>query len=52
MGAPLSEPERATADLVRIAGQIDRLEELAKGWDEHHAGTLLAIKTSIADLNR
>lgn len=40
------------ADLARIAGQIARLEEIALHWDEHHAGTLSAIKASIEELNR
>jgi Fe-S cluster biogenesis protein NfuA/nitrite reductase/ring-hydroxylating ferredoxin subunit len=40
------------ADLARIAGQITRLEEIARDWDEHHAGTLSAIKSSIEELNR
>ena len=52
MGAPLPESEHATADLARIAGQIARLEEIAQNWDEHHAGTLSAIKSSIEELNR
>ena len=39
-------------ELARIAGQIARLEEIAAGWDETHAGTLSAIKSSIEELNR
>ncbi|MFZ5559023.1 MAG: NifU family protein [Pseudomonadota bacterium] len=39
-------------DLVRLASQIARLEEVAAGWDEHHAGTLTAMKAAIEELNR
>ncbi len=67
MAAQLPEPELASSamshadvahaqlageDLARVAGQIARLEEIARGWDEHHAGTLAAIKASIEELNR
>ena len=51
MGASLPESEHAAADLARIAGQIASLEAIARDWDEHHAGTLRAIKTSIEELN-
>src|SRR5689334_4984317 len=50
---PLPAPAADPADeLARIAGQIARLEEIARDWDEHHAGTLTAIKGSIEELNR
>jgi nitrite reductase/ring-hydroxylating ferredoxin subunit/Fe-S cluster biogenesis protein NfuA len=52
MAAQLPESELASEALARIAGQIDRLEEIAAGWDAHHAGTLTAIKSAIEELNR
>ena len=58
MNAPLSQanasatpsPDSA-AELARIAGQIAMLEAIAQTWDEHHAATLTAIKSSIEELN-
>lgn len=44
--------ELASDDLARLASQITRLEEIAQNWDEHHAGTLSAIKAAIEELNR
>lgn len=52
MAAELPESESASEALARLAGQIDRLEALAAGWDEHYAGTLSAIKSAIEELNR
>jgi nitrite reductase/ring-hydroxylating ferredoxin subunit/Fe-S cluster biogenesis protein NfuA len=52
MNAPMPEPNPAADELARIAGQIARLEEIAGDWDEHHAGTLAAIKSAIEELNR
>jgi Fe-S cluster biogenesis protein NfuA/nitrite reductase/ring-hydroxylating ferredoxin subunit len=49
---PEPEPESAGAALARLAGQIARLEQIAGGWGEPHAGTLRAIKSSIEELNR
>jgi len=51
MNAPLPESRASADDLARLAGQIARLEEIARGWDEHHAGVLSAIKSSIEALN-
>jgi Fe-S cluster biogenesis protein NfuA/nitrite reductase/ring-hydroxylating ferredoxin subunit len=47
-----SEPEPAGAALARLAGQIARLEQIASGWEQPHAGTLSAIKSAIEELNR
>jgi Fe-S cluster biogenesis protein NfuA/nitrite reductase/ring-hydroxylating ferredoxin subunit len=47
-----SEPEPAGAALARLAGQIARLEGIASGWEQPHAGTLSAIKSAIEELNR
>jgi Fe-S cluster biogenesis protein NfuA/nitrite reductase/ring-hydroxylating ferredoxin subunit len=47
-----SEPESAGAALARLAGQIARLEQIASSWEQPHAGTLGAIKSSIEELNR
>lgn len=52
MAAQLPESELAEDALARLAGQIARLEEIAGSWDEHHAGTLSALKASIEELNR
>lgn len=52
MNAPLPESKLVNDDLARMAGQIARLEEIARDWDEHHAGTLAAIKAAIEELNR
>ena len=42
VAAPLPEsepePESAGAALARLAGQIARLEQIAGGWEEPHAG--------------
>jgi Fe-S cluster biogenesis protein NfuA/nitrite reductase/ring-hydroxylating ferredoxin subunit len=46
------EPESAGAALARLAGQIARLEQIASGWEQPHAGTLSAIKSAIEELNR
>ncbi|BBP04280.1 hypothetical protein TPL01_20280 [Sulfuriferula plumbiphila] len=41
----------SAAELARIASQITKLDEIAQTWDEHHAGTLSAIKSTIEALN-
>jgi Fe-S cluster biogenesis protein NfuA/nitrite reductase/ring-hydroxylating ferredoxin subunit len=46
-----SEPEPAGAALARLAGQIARLEQIAGGWEQPHAGILSAIKSAIEELN-
>lgn len=55
MSTPLPVTQAApdpAADLARIASQIARLEEITADWDEHHSGTLSAIKSSIEELNQ
>ncbi len=57
MNAPLANlintnAKPATDDLARLAGQITRLEEITQNWDEHHAGTVSAVKSAIEELNR
>jgi hypothetical protein len=49
--AALQQSSPADDDLVHRAARIAQLEQLASGWDEHHAGTLAAIKTAIEELN-
>src|SRR5437868_2129093 len=39
-------------ELACIAGQIARLEDLARDWEPRYADTLTAIKTAIEELNR
>jgi len=51
MTVPNPESRAPEDDLARLAGQIARLEEIAQHWDEHHARTLIAIKSSIEALN-
>jgi len=51
-GDALAQLAPAHLALARLAGQIARLEEIAQAWDEHHAGTLSALKSSIEELNR
>jgi Fe-S cluster biogenesis protein NfuA/nitrite reductase/ring-hydroxylating ferredoxin subunit len=46
------EPARAGAELARLAGQIARLEQIASGWEQPHAGTLSTLKSAIEELNR
>jgi nitrite reductase/ring-hydroxylating ferredoxin subunit/Fe-S cluster biogenesis protein NfuA len=52
-------PEQATqlqqessADLDRLAGNIDKLEAIIAGWDEHYLLTTRAFKTSIEELHK
>lgn len=52
-------PEQATqlqqessADLDRLAGNIDKLEAIITGWDEHYLLTTRAFKTSIEELHK
>ncbi len=40
------------ADLDRLAGDIDKLEAIIAGWDEHYLLTARAFKTSIEDLHK
>ena len=47
----LQQPAVAADDLAQRAAQIAQLEQIASAWDEHHAGTLTAIKTAIEELN-
>ena len=47
----LQQPSVAADDLVHRAAQIAQLEKIASTWDEHHTGTLTAIKTAIEELN-
>jgi Fe-S cluster biogenesis protein NfuA/nitrite reductase/ring-hydroxylating ferredoxin subunit len=47
----LPQSNAADADLAQRAGRIAQLEQLTSNWDEHHAGTLTAIKTAIEELN-
>ena len=39
-------------DLARLAGDIDKLEAIVAGWDEHYQLTTTALKTSIEDLHK
>lgn len=42
----------STADLDRLAGDIDKIEAIIAGWDEHHLLTARAFKTSIEELHK
>ena len=39
-------------DLARLAGDIDKLESIVAGWDEHYQLTTTALKTSIEELHK
>ena len=49
--APRVDTPDPAEDLAQLASQIARLEDIAKDWDEHHAGILLATKAAIEGLN-
>lgn len=39
--------QTSSADLDRLAGNIDKLEAIVAGWDENYLLTARAFKTSI-----
>ncbi|CAN5344722.1 hypothetical protein BH10ACI1_BH10ACI1_31920 [soil metagenome] len=39
-------------DLARLAGDIDKLESIVAGWDEHYQLSVTALKTSIEELHK
>ncbi len=50
--AAAQQEQSATADLDRLAGNIDKLETIVNGWDEHYLLTAKALKSSIEDLHK
>lgn len=42
----------SSADLDRLAGDIDQVEAIIAGWDEHYSLTAKALKSSIEDLHK
>lgn len=40
------------ADLERLAGDIDKLETIVNGWDEHYLLTAKALKSSVEELHK
>lgn len=48
---PVPAPDPAQ-ELAQLAGQIARLEDITQSWDQHHLGTVTAIKSAIEELNR
>ncbi len=39
-------------DLARLAGDIDKIESIIAGWDEHYQLSVTALKTSIEELHK
>ena len=53
MPEPATQLQQDTgADLDRLAGNIDKLEAIIAGWDEHYLLTTRAFKTSIEELHK
>ncbi|NOT46766.1 MAG: Rieske 2Fe-2S domain-containing protein [Acidobacteria bacterium] len=44
--------QESSVDLDRLAGDIDKIEAIISGWDEHYLLTARAFKTSIEDLHK
>jgi len=42
----------SSADLERLAGDIEKVEGIVNGWDEHYALTARALKSSIEELHK
>jgi nitrite reductase/ring-hydroxylating ferredoxin subunit/Fe-S cluster biogenesis protein NfuA len=44
--------QQKSPTLDRLAGDIDKLESIVKGWDEHYQLSVAALKTSIEELHK